>query len=264
MPTLTTSPGIVLYYSDLNPNGHPTVTLLHGLGATGESWALQIPALENQGYRVLVPDLRGFGKTTYSGKSHTIHDMAADVISLMDAVVLPSSHIVGISMGGAIALQLAYEYPNRVQRLVLVNTFARLRPRSGRQILYFATRIALLYSIGLPAQASYVTNRLFPQPHQIHLRKALSDQIVQANPHGYRATIRALAKFNLKDQLNQISHPTLVITGEKDLTVTPETQRYLIDNIPQARQVVIRGAGHGVTGEKPIEFNQELIRFLRG
>jgi 3-oxoadipate enol-lactonase len=262
MPSITSSPGIDLHYSDINPSGHPAVTLLHGLGANGESWAFQIPPLVDCGFRVLSPDLRGFGKSTYTGRSHTIRDMARDVIALLDAVALQKSNIVGVSMGGAIALQLAHEYPNRVQRLILVNTFARLRPRSLTQLLYFASRIALLYSLGLPAQARYVTNRLFPNPDQTYLRQALRDQIVQANPQGYRATIRALARYDITPHLTTINKETLVITGEKDRTVSPETQRYLVENIPQARQVIISGAGHGVTGEKPEEFNQELLRFL--
>jgi 3-oxoadipate enol-lactonase len=262
MPTITTSPGIHIYYSDLNPSGNPAVTLLHGLGANGDSWALQVPVLVNHGFRVLIPDLRGFGKSTYSGISHTIRDMAADVIALMNSVALSKSDVVGISMGGTVALQLAYEYPYRVQCLILVNTFSRLRPRSVRQLLLFASRIALLYTLGLPAQARYVTNRLFPDPDQAHLREALKDQIIHANPQGYRATIRALAKFNISNRLADINNPTLVITGEKDRTVTPDSQRFLSDHIAQAQQVIIPGAGHGVTGEKPEMFNQELIKFL--
>ncbi len=263
MPLVTTSPGIDLHFSDLNPAGSPAVTLLHGLGANGESWAFQVPELISHGYRILVPDLRGFGKSSYTGRSHSIWDMATDVIAMLDSVALQGSYIVGISMGGAIALQLAYDYPDRVLRLVLVNTFARLRPRTLKQFIYFASRLALLYSLGLSAQASFVTKRLFPYPGQAHLRQALMNQILQANPYGYRSTIRALARFNLMEQLKEIKCRTLVITGEKDRTVTPDIQSFLAENIPGARQVIIAGAGHGVSGEKPGDFNRELIRFLK-
>jgi 3-oxoadipate enol-lactonase len=262
MPTITTSTGIDLYYKEHNPNAIHAVILLHGLGANGESWAYQVPALKNQGYRILIPDMRGCGMSSYTGRSHTIQDMAADIIGLMDIVKLSKSHIVGISMGGAISLQLASEYPSRVQSLVLVNTFAKLRPRSGKQIIYFASRIALLYTLGLKTQANYVAKRLFPNPNQMHLRRALMAQIVQANPSGYRATIRALVRYDVRSRLSEIHHPTLIITGENDRTVTPDIQKYLANEIPLARQVIIPGAGHGVTGEKPDEFNQELIRFL--
>jgi 3-oxoadipate enol-lactonase len=262
MPAINVSPGIKLYYSDLNSTGQQPVILLHGLGANGDSWAFQIPVLTKYGFRILIPDLRGFGKSTYSGGSHTVKDMAADVICLIDRLGISSSHVAGISMGGTIALQIAYEYPHRLQRLVLVNTFAQLRPNSIKHFLYFAYRIALVYSLGLPAQARYVTKRLFPNPEHAHLRQALMEQILQADPRGYRATIRALACFNITDHLADIGHQTLVITGEQDTTIPKDKQNYLAEKIPHACQVILCGAGHGITGEKPEEFNRELIRFL--
>jgi 3-oxoadipate enol-lactonase len=262
MPTISLSPRIKLYYKDPNPTGKPAVLLLHGLGATHESWAFQVPALIEQNFRVVIPDLRGFGQSTFGGRSHTIGDMAADVIGLMDAEELASAHIVGISMGGAIALQLACDYPGRVQRLVLVNTFAHLRPQSMKGIFYFASRFVLVHTVGLSAQARFVTRRLLPNPDQEILRQALLDQILQSDPRGYRATMRALARFNLKDCLPHINNETLIVSGEKDLTVPMPAQRLLVEKIPNACQVIIPSAGHAVTGEKPEEFNQVLIRFL--
>lgn len=262
MPAIPVTEEINIFYTDTNITGMPAVLLLHGLGATGESWAFQIPALVDQGFRVLIPDLRGFGRSTYGGRPHTIEDMVCDVIALLDAVELPSVHVVGISMGGAIALQLASEYPERVQRLVLVNTFAYLRPHSWKELFFFASRLALIYSLGLPAQARFVTKRLFPLPDQEFLRQALMEQILQSDPRGYRAAMRALMRFNLKERLYVLKNKTLVITGECDLTVSTSSQRYLAENIPDACQVIIPNAGHAVTGEKPEEFNHALIQFL--
>jgi 3-oxoadipate enol-lactonase len=262
MPTICISPQIKLYYEDPNPSGNPAVLLLHGLGATHESWAFQVPGLIAENYRVIIPDLRGFGQSTYGGRSHTIGDMAADVIALMDAKELTSAHIVGISMGGAIALQLACAYPDRVQRLVLVNTFAQLRPRSMKGFLYFASRFVLVHTVGLSTQARFVTQRLLPNPGQELLRQALLDQILQSDPRGYRATMRALAHFNCIDCLPHIKNKTLIVSGEQDLTVPLPVQRLLAEKIPSACHIVISGAGHAVTGEKPEEFNQVLIQFL--
>jgi 3-oxoadipate enol-lactonase len=262
MPTIYISPQIKLYYKDPNPSGNPAVLLLHGLGATHESWSFQVPGLIKENYRVIIPDLRGFGQSTYGGRSHTIGDMAADVIALMDAKELVSAHVVGISMGGAIALQLACDYPERVQRLVLVNTFAHLRPQSLKRFLYFASRFVLVHTVGLSTQARFVTQRLLPNPDQELLRQALLDQILQSDPRGYRATMRALARFNRKDCLPYIKNETLIVSGEQDLTVPLPIQRLLAEKIPSACQVIISGAGHAVTGEKPEEFNKVLIQFL--
>jgi pimeloyl-ACP methyl ester carboxylesterase len=77
MPILKLSPGLDIFYSDPAPDGYPCVILLHGLGATNESWGYQIPALLDQRFRVIAPDIRGFGKSTYPGGSHHIADIAS-------------------------------------------------------------------------------------------------------------------------------------------------------------------------------------------
>jgi 3-oxoadipate enol-lactonase len=238
------------------------VILLHGLGATNESWGFQIPELLRHKYRVLAPDFRGFGKSSYPGGRQSISDLASDIITMMNGADISTANLVGISMGGAIALQLAYCHPDRFNKLVLVNTFANLRPNSLRGWLYFATRFGLVHLLGLPTQARFVANRLFPHPEQDHLRQMFIEQILQANPKGYRATMRSLMSFNLKQQLRHISVDTLVISGENDTTVPLPTQGYLARNIPNACRVIIPGAGHALTVEKPTEFNKILIDFI--
>ncbi len=128
MPIIQLSPQLALHTIEINPHGSPVVLLLHGLGATGESWGLQFPALQEAGFRVLAPDVRGFGKSTNPKGRLTIRDLARDMALLLNYLQAHPAHIVGISMGGAIALQLTLDYPNLVHRLVLVNTFSRLRP----------------------------------------------------------------------------------------------------------------------------------------
>jgi 3-oxoadipate enol-lactonase len=170
--------------------------------------------------------------------------------------------LVGISMGGSIALQLACDYRTRFEKLILVNTFAQLRPKSFQGWVYFATRLSLVHILGLPTQARFVANRLFPNPEQGYLRQTFLEQILQADHRGYRATMRALMRLNLNQQLPTIHNETLVISGANDFTVPISTQQYLSRQIPNARHVIINGAGHAVTVEQPAEFNQTLIEFL--
>ena len=262
MPFYNNSATLRLYYNDPAPEGSPCVILLHGLGATNESWAFQVPALVTHRYRVLVPDIRGFGRSTYPGKAHSIQDLAGDIIHIMDHEAITSAHLVGISMGGAIALQLACDYSNRFEKLVLVNTFARLRPNSFESRVYFLIRFGLVHVLGLQAQAHFVANRLFPGPDQDLLRETFVEQIMHSDPRGYRATMRALSRLNLTQRLPGIPHQTLVITGEHDFTVPPHIQTQLKDEIPNAYQVLIPGAGHAVSVEKPAEFNKILVEFL--
>ncbi|CAG1014699.1 3-oxoadipate enol-lactonase [Anaerolineales bacterium] len=261
MPTLNISASVRLHYLDENPDGQPTVLALHGLGATGESWRLQIPALTNVGLRVLAPDARGFGQSTYPGKL-SIAEMAADMARLIEALKVAPVSVVGISMGGTLALQLALDCPHLVSKLVLVNTFAHLRIQGLSQYAYYVLRFILVHTLGIPTQARTVTKRIFPHPDQESLRQELYAQIIQANPSAYRAALRALARFDATHRLGTLNVPTLVVTGDADTTVRPENQFNLAAGIRGAQHVIIPGGGHAVTAEKPAEFNRMLIEFL--
>jgi pimeloyl-ACP methyl ester carboxylesterase len=188
--------------------------------------------------------------------------MAQDMVSLLDCLEVNQVKVVGISMGGTLALQLVLDWPERVDRLVLVNTFACLRPDHLGIWFYFALRFILVHTLGLPAQARAVAQRLFPQPQQSELRDQLIHQILQADPRGYRAAMRALARFDVRRRLKEIQALTLVITGQQDSTIPPRVQSLLVAGISSARQVFISGAGHAVSVEQPERFNQVLLDFL--
>ncbi len=262
MPFYEISAALRIHYLDPGPAGGCPVLLLHGLGASADSWQLQMPALQAAGFRPIAPEARGFGQSSYPGGGLQIPALATDLIALLDHLEIEQAHVVGISMGGTLALQLALDHPDRVQKLVLVNTFAALRPDNASQLFYFLLRLILVHTLGLPAQAKAVTQRIFPHPEQEILRQELLNQILQADRRGYRAAMRALARFNVIDRLAGIRCPTLVITGQNDTTVAPQRQKTLVECIPGARQVVIANAGHAVSVEQSELFNQILTGFL--
>ena len=249
-----------LFYQDHNPGGHPAVLLIHGLGATSDSWQLQVPALVAAGYRVLAPDLPGFGRSPVS-LPVTVSRTAAGLDHLLRSLNAAPAHVVGISMGGAVALQLAADFPQSVAKLVLVNTFARLQPKGLAGWLAFASRLLPVYLTGLSTQARVISGRIFPKPGQEALRQGLYEQILQADPRAYRAAMWALARFNLLPKLAGLRIPTLVVTAEDDRAIAPAIQAQLLA-IPGSRQVVISNAGHGVIAEQPEAFNRELLAFL--
>ena len=123
------NPGLTIHYHDFNKNGSPGVLLLHGLGATCESWQLQTPALVEAGYRVIAPDMRGFGQSSYPGGRNTPKIMAGDLLYLLEQLSLEKIHLVGISLGGTVALELVIAKPELVKSLVITNSFAKLRPK---------------------------------------------------------------------------------------------------------------------------------------
>lgn len=250
------------HYLDENPGGTFPVLLLHGLGADSSSWQLQFPALIDAGFRLIAPDLPGFGLSKYDGRGWSIHRIAVALAILLDGLGLPQTHVVGISMGGTIALQMAIEIPERVDRLILVNTFSRLRPEKVRDWLYFIQRIVIIYSLGLSTQARLVAGRIFPNPEQEILRLELIKRISQSDPRAYRQAMRSLGLFNVHSRLKEIMSAILFITGENDTTVPRKTQRQLVENIPHAEQVIIPGAGHAVSLDQPDLFNREMLKFL--
>jgi 3-oxoadipate enol-lactonase len=254
--------GLIIYYLDLNPSGAPIVLLLHGLGATGDSWQLQYPPLIEAGYRVLVPDMRGFGRSNYPGGRNNPEIMATDSINLLKRLEICSCHIVGISMGGTIALHIVLKEQSLVESVILTNTFARLRPKNPATWIFYGLRFLLVNLLGVDKQANYVAGRLFPHPEQEILRSEFTKQVRQANQTGYRSTMRSYANFDLSNRLQEIKVPTQVITAENDTVVPPATQVEMSDNIPNSRQIFIPPAGHAVTVEKPDMYNKIILEFL--
>jgi 3-oxoadipate enol-lactonase len=262
MPYHSITPNLILHYLDENSSGTETIVLLHGLGVNVDSWAYQIPALIAANYRVIAVDLRGFGQSTFPGGKVRIPDMAADLLDLLDTLEIQQVGMIGISMGGVVAQQFALEFSSRVEKLVLVNTFASLQPDNLSQFIYYYFRLLMVHTLGIKAQANVVAHRIFPQREQEALRQQLREQVLTADPRAYRGIMRELRRFDIVDRLPEIQVPTLVITAENDSTVSPQRQTFLANCLPNARQIFIPNANHGVTIDQPHLFNQILLEFL--
>lgn len=218
--------------------------------------------LSQAGFRPLAVDIPGFGASRYDGRGWNLPRIAAHLADLLEDLKTGPAHVIGLSMGGAIAQQFALDFPHLTRRLVLVSTFARLRPQNFSQLFYFLQRLLLVHLVGLPAQAEMVARRVFPRPEEEELRRQVVSRIAQADPRAYRAAMRSLGLFNSLPRLKEISVPTLVISGENDTTVRPEAQRQLAESIPGARQVVIPGGGHAVAVDQYEAFNRLVLDFL--
>jgi len=254
---------LCIHYEEANASGAPPVLLLHGLGSAGGDWLFQLEALAGAGYRALAPDLRGFGRSTAPPRV-SVKDMADDMALFLRKLDAAPAHVVGISMGGAVALQLALDHPEVVRKLVLVNTFARLKPQGLSEWLYFLVRMLTVTFLSPEKQAEMVTRRIFPRPEQEELRRKLYQRIVHTNPCAYKAAMSSLRRFNVIDRLGELRMPTLVVTGSEDTTIPPAAQEEMARRIPNARHTIIEGGGHAVIAEKPDAFNRILLEFLGG
>lgn len=241
--------------------GQPVVWL-HGLGSCGADWCLQTPVF-SQHFRVIAPDLRGHGHSASSIERVTIPRLAQDIVALMDALHLPSAHIVGWSLGGTIAQQLAIDFPDRVDRLVLTNTFAHLWPTNSREALILIRRAIVSMLLPLNTTGRVVAADLFPRPDQAELRQAVIDRVGGNNVHAYRKFIGAIRRFDVRQQLSRIHAPTLVVTGDHDNVVPRGCQLQLVHSIPQVEWKLIKDSGHATPIDQPEEFNRFVMEFLK-
>jgi len=248
-----------IWYLDPNPDGFPIVLLLHGLGVDGSSWAYQLLSLTQAGLRPIAPDLPGFGRSSASNNRWNISDCAKQMGEFLDDLEIAKAVVVGISLGGTVALMLALHKPDRIFHLVLINTFACLRPRRVSELAYLAGRFLIANLRGVEYQAAMVAQRLFPEPEKKLLRRALIERILQSDKKIYRSAMRSLALFDVRRRLKDLQVSTTIITAENDTTVSPSIQRELAARIRNANQVIVSNSGHAAIIDQPEQINQILI-----
>ena len=250
--------GIELAYESVGSG--PPVLLLHGLGSGRASWRHQVAALAGS-HRVVTVDLRGHGDSSRPREGHHIPQLAADVAALIQALRLAPVHVVGLSLGGMIAFQLAVDHPALVRSLVIVNSGPAVVPQNLREGVQLFTRLLLTWLVGPRGLARPIARRVFPKPEQEELRRELMQQIAR-NPRGaYRRLTRAIVGWTVEDRLQRIRCPVLVVSGDRDYTPVERKQAYL-PLLDDARLVVIADSGHATPVDQPERFNDQLIRFL--
>ena len=251
------------HYLDVNPTGSPTILLIHGLGGDVETWGFQILALAAAGMRPLAVDLPGFGQTPMANGKWSLRSTTDQLAEWLDNKVPGPLVVAGHSLGGLIAQDLTFRFPEKVQKLILVSTFSRLRPKSIKTMAYLLGRgLAVLFQ-GTAVQAELVANHLFPDASQGEFREKLIQKISAADPRAYKSAMLNLAFFDSRKPLARLQIPTLVIIGEKDGTVSPEAQQAMAAGIPNARAVLVPEAGHAVIVDQPEIVNREMLAFLR-
>jgi len=253
-------------YYELDGEGPPLVMIM-GLSGDAGWWEPSTVRILSRDFRVLRFDNRDAGRTTGPASSYTIKDMALDTVRLMDHLGLEKAHILGISMGGMIAQELALNYPDRVARLVLGCTTPGLR--TGVAPSSEVLKIMTASQEGLPAwkvaaQLAKVT--LAPGWMLTHFWR-LPGLVLRTGRHpirpdGYARQLVAIGGFEAGDRLPALKIPTLVIHGDRDVLLPPENGRILSGLIPGARLVIYEGAAHGFSTERPRLFARTVRDFL--
>jgi pimeloyl-ACP methyl ester carboxylesterase len=239
----------------------PPLLLIHGLGSSGDDWAFQREDFA-RGHTLILPDLRGSGRSAKPPGPYSIAQFAADLWSLLDALGIEYTDILGFSLGGAIALEMALVRPERVQRLIMCNALANYRTDTWRKWFEAHLQLAMVRVLGLKRTARMVADRLFPHEDQAPKRQRVID-VVGANPKtAYLATVHALIGWSAIERLPALRCPVLIIAAEHDYTPLAE-KRAEAALFPQAQLLVIAGSRHGTPFDSIEQFNACVLEFLQ-
>lgn len=236
------------------------VLLLHGLGGSHDDWRLQLPEFARR-HRVVVPDLRGFGASDRR-EPFTIQQHARDMLGLMSALGIARAHVVGLSMGGAVALEMALVKPAAVASLVLANTAPGFRLTSWERRRMAWLRVLIATVLGVGGVARLLGHGYFPKRGQGRLRRRLIRRASETNRWVYLATLRALTRWNVESRLRSVDVPALVLAAEFDMTTTAEKRRWA-GKMPRTRVVELPGSRHHSEQDSPERFNREVLAFIR-
>jgi pimeloyl-ACP methyl ester carboxylesterase len=253
----------------------PAVVFLHGLSGCWQNWLETIPALARD-HRVIAIDFPGFGRSEMPAEPISIPGYVRMLDELLGALAIPSATLVGNSMGGFVAADMAIRYPHRVERLVLVAAAGlsmehMLNERN--QGLRARIENALFFGLGrLAARTDLVVRSR-------HLRRALLllvvdhpdklpgplvlEQVNGAGKPGFQPALDAMVRYPIRDRLGEIDAPTLVVWGEHDRLVPLRDAAEFEWLIPGARKVVYEDTGHMVMLERPERFNADVRAFIQ-
>ena len=240
-----------------------SVVLIHGYPFNRSLWNEQVTALSSA-YRVIVPDLRGFGETDASEGTATMNRMAQDVVQLMDHLEVPQAVIGGLSMGGYVALAFYKQFPSRVRALILADTRAQADTEEAKQSRAQQAEKAL--SEGMAGIADTMLPKLLT-PETVSKRpevvKRVRDMMLKTKPEGAAAALRGMAERDDQTSLlSQISSPTLILVGAEDAITPVADSEKMHQAIKSSRLVVLENAGHVSNVERAEKFNEALLRFL--
>ncbi|HEY8518349.1 MAG TPA: alpha/beta hydrolase [Candidatus Binatia bacterium] len=266
---------VELYYEE-HGSGDPLL-LIMGLAADSQAWMFQIPDFA-QRYRTIAFDNRGVGRSSKPPGPYTIHGMADDAAGLLDFLRIPRAHVVGVSMGGMIAQELALRHPEKVRGLVLACTypepdsdveerrrftlhqFGGTLDESGTMKVDVSTINPMLF---LQQLLPAVFNQEFIERELAKLMQIFGGALQWGfSMEAILGQVSAVMSHRTTDRLRNIKSPTLVITGDADRLVPPANSDILAREIPGAKLVKIPGGSHGFNFETPEIFNREVLAFL--
>jgi 3-oxoadipate enol-lactonase len=237
------------------------VLLIHGVGGDATNWDA-VSAILRRRFDVIAMDLRGHGQSDPIEDDIDVHGLAQDALQVLDEAGVQRCGVVGFSLGGAVAMALALDHPERVQKLALIATVCGRTPDERERA---KARIEFLNEHGIRAIAEANRERWFTDAFReahpdIVDRRVL--QLTSCDAASYRHAFSVFCTTDLVDRLDEIEAPALVITGEHDVAATPRMARLMGDGLPDATVHVLPNLRHSLLIEAPHEVSTLLDAFL--
>ena len=263
MPLLQLEAGLLHY--KVSGHGVPLV-LIGGLGMPLQAWAMQAKTL-SRSFQLIRFDNRGCGASTLPSESVSIQKMATDVVALLDHLQLEDAHVLGLSMGGFIALALAYMAPQRTRSLVLAHTSAKLPVRTRRRLRLWQDMRQANVPLALMAREQILW--IFPDrmlQNDVMVDRLTDDMVLaieSQSVEGFSHQVAACEHFDMLETLSQINVPTLVIAAEDDLSA-PSSHFIQLQNLSNVVKFrIFSSAGHVSHLVHAEEFNHEVSEFIQ-
>ena len=257
--------GLNLNYSLAGESAAPPVLFVHGFPFSLEMWREQIDAVAAEGFRAVAYDIRGHGMSDVGDGQYTIESHVDDLFALLDHLKIPKSVIVGLSMGGYIALRALEREPGRFVGAVLCDT--RSEPDTDEGRVKRAASVRSVKKSGSYAYAADYVKMMFAQetfsanPAAV---ESIRQIISRTPPLSIAGTLIALAaRTDTTASLEKISVPTLILVGERDAVTPLPSSQSMKAKIPGAELHIVPGAGHLSNLDNPAYFNEKLLAFLK-
>jgi 3-oxoadipate enol-lactonase len=257
---MTLSKDSSTHYELAGPHDAPVLVLSHALGTNLTLWDQQVEALRGS-FQIIRFDTRGHGQSAAPRGPYTLSFLASDIVTLLDELGVSRAHFCGVSMGGLIGQYLAVHHPERIARLVLSNTAAKIGNDEK-----WDRRIQLVAEEGMPAVFEEVLEGWFSAPFRdLHppIVDSLAGALKATAPEGYIGCCQAIRDADLSQHLERIKAPTLVIAGTEDQATPMASAQFLQQKIRGSQLIPLRCA-HLACAEAAAEFTDRLNRFLTG
>ena len=246
-------------YQTFGDASQPAIIFSNSLGTQFNMWQPQISFFEKKFY-VICYDTRGHGASSAPQGPYSIEQLGTDVVHLLDHLNIEKASFCGISMGGLTGQWLAIHHPERFNHVIVCNTAAKIGQEQA-----WNDRAQLVREQGLKPIAETAASRWFTEPFirsNTAIVESLSNDLGAGSPEGYASCCEALAKADVREQLKNITIPTLVVAGQKDPVTTVADAQYIINHVRSSSLFEIN-ASHISNIEQPKAFNQAVFSFLQ-